>query len=446
MERPFRNILTVSELTQEIKDILENRFPDLWVEGEISNLRVPPSGHIYFTLKDQSSQIRAVFFRMQARSLRFVPEDGLQIVCRGRVSLYEKRGEYQFILESMEPKGVGALQLAFLQLKEKLEKEGLFDPAHKKPMPMVPQKIGIVTSPTGAVIRDMVQILGRRFENLHLLLYPVRVQGEGASDEIAEAVRYLNQRSDVDVIILGRGGGSLEDLWAFNEEAVARAIYDSKIPIISAVGHETDYTVADFVADLRAPTPSAAAELAVRDKREIKNSLRYLSGRLENEVVQICQGYRTHLSHLVRVFREPEKQIEEYLFRMDDLVNRLRLLTSWTLNRKRQKHVHLGENLLLRNPIERLKNLRLCVSENGKQMTRSFKHAIELRRQRVGGILGKLDSLSPLSILRRGYSITRHLPSLQIVREAARVKPGDKVEVKLFRGTLLCGVEKTEKP
>jgi exodeoxyribonuclease VII large subunit len=446
MERPFRNILTVSELTQEIKDILENRFPDLWVEGEISNLRVPPSGHIYFTLKDQSSQIRAVFFRMQARSLRFVPEDGLQIVCRGRVSLYEKRGEYQFILESMEPKGVGALQLAFLQLKEKLEKEGLFDPAHKKPMPMVPQTIGIVTSPTGAVIRDMVQILGRRFENLHLLLYPVRVQGEGASDEIAEAVRYLNQRSDVDVIILGRGGGSLEDLWAFNEEAVARAIYDSKIPIISAVGHETDYTVADFVADLRAPTPSAAAELAVRDKREIKNSLRYLSGRLENEVVQICQGYRTHLSHLVRVFREPEKQIEEYLFRMDDLVNRLRLLTSWTLNRKRQKHVHLGENLLLRNPIERLKNLRLCVSENGKQMTRSFKHAIELRRQRVGGILGKLDSLSPLSILRRGYSITRHLPSLQIVREAARVKPGDKVEVKLFRGTLLCGVEKTEKP
>jgi len=446
MERPLRSILTVSQLTQVIKNILEERLPDLWVEGEISNLRVPPSGHIYFTLKDESSQIRAVFFRLQARSLRFVPRDGLKVVCRGRVNLYEKRGEYQFILESMEPKGVGALQLAFLQLKEKLEKQGLFDSAHKKRMPLVPQKIGIVTSPTGAVIRDMLQIFSRRFENLHLLLYPVRVQGEGAAGEIAEAVKYLNQRSDIDLIIVGRGGGSLEDLWAFNEEAVARAIYDSKIPIISAVGHETDYTIADFVADLRAPTPSAAAELAVRDKKEMKNGLRYLSGRLEHELAQICQEYRTHLSHLVKIFREPEKKIEEYLLRTDDLVNRLRLFTSWTLNRKREKQSRLGETLLLRSPVERLKNLRLFVSESGKQMTRTLGHAMELRRQKVAGILGKLDSLSPLSILRRGYSITRQLPSLQILREAAQVKSGDKVEVKLFHGTLLCGVEKTEKP
>ena len=443
MDLPLRTILTVSELTQEIKDILEDKFPEIWVEGEISNLRIPPSGHIYFTLKDESSQIRAVLFRMQARRLRFIPEDGLQIVCRGRVSLYEKRGDYQLILESMEPKGMGALQLAFLQLKEKLEKEGLFDPAHKKPIPMVPQKIGIVTSPTGAVIQDMLHILKRRFENLHILLYPVRVQGEGASDEIAEAVRYFNKGSGVDVMIVGRGGGSLEDLWAFNEEAVARAIYDSKIPIISAVGHETDYTVSDFVADLRAPTPSAAAELAVRDKREIENTLHYLRGRLENEMAQICQGYRTHLSHLVRIFREPEKKIEEYLFRIDDLVNRLRLLASWTLKRKREKQLHLGENLLLRNPMERLKNLRLFISENGRQMARSLNHAIEIHRHRVAGVLGKLDSLSPLSILQRGYSITRKLPSLQILREATQVKEGDKVEVKLLRGTLLCGVEKT---
>jgi len=444
MELRLRNILTVSELTQEIKEILEDRFPDVWVEGEISNLRIPPSGHIYFTLKDDTSQIRAVLFKMQARTLRFAPEDGLHVVCRGRVSLYEKRGDYQLILESMEPKGIGALQLAFVRLKEKLEKEGFFDPGRKKPIPMVPQKIGIATSPTGAVIRDMLHILQRRFENLHIVLYPVRVQGEGASGEIAEAVRYFNQWTDVDVIIVGRGGGSLEDLWAFNEEAVARAIYHSKIPIISAVGHETDYTLSDFVADVRAPTPSAAAELVVRDKREIKNILHHLRGRLENEVVQMFQRYRTDLSYLVRIFREPEKKVEEYFLRMDDLVNRLRLLTSWTVKRKREKQLHLGENLLLRNPMERLKNLRSFISEGRKQMGQHVKHAMEIRRHRVAGTLGKLDSLSPLSILQRGYSITRKLPSLQILREATHVKEGDRVEVKLYQGTLLCGVEKTE--
>jgi exodeoxyribonuclease VII large subunit len=309
---------------------------------------------------------------------------------------------------------------------------------------MVPQKMGVVTSPTGAVIRDILHILKRRFENLHILLYPVRVQGEGASDEIAEAVKYFNQKTDVDVIIVGRGGGSLEDLWAYNEEAVARAIYHSKIPIISAVGHETDYTISDFVADLRAPTPSAAAELVVRDKREIKNVLNYLRGRLENEVLQMLQEYRTHLSHLVRIFREPEKKVEEYFLRMDDLVSRLRLLASWILKRKREKQLHLSQNLLLRNPMERLKNLRYLISDDRKRMGQYVKHAMEVRRHRVAGTLGKLDSLSPLSILQRGYSITRQVPSLQILRDATHVKEGDRVEVKLFRGKLLCGVEKAD--
>jgi len=445
VELPLRYILTVSELTQEIKRILENRFPDVWVEGEISNLRIPPSGHIYFTLKDDTSQIRAVLFKMQARTLRFAPEDGLHVVCRGRVSLYEKRGDYQLILESMEPKGIGALQLAFVQLKEKLEKEGLFDPAHKKPIPMVPQKIGVITSPTGAVIRDMLHILKRRFENLHVLLYPVRVQGPGASGEIVEAVNYFNQRTDADVIIVGRGGGSLEDLWAFNEEAVARAIYHSTIPVISAVGHETDYTVSDFVADVRAPTPSAAAELVVRDKREIKNILHYLRGRLENEVVQSFQEHRAHISHLGRIFRETEKRVEEYFLRMDDLVSRLRLLASWTLKRKRERQLHLGENLLLLNPTERLNHLRRFISEDGKRLAQDIKHAIEIFRRRVAGTLGKLDSLSPLSVLQRGYSITRKVPSLQIVRDATQVKERERVEVKLFRGRLLCGVEKMDR-
>jgi exodeoxyribonuclease VII large subunit len=442
MELPFRYILTVSELTQEIKDILEDKFPDVWVEGEISNLRIPPSGHIYLTLKDDSSQIRAVLFRMQARTLRFSPKDGLQIICRGRISLYEKRGDYQLILQSMEPKGMGALQLAFLQLKEKLEKEGMFDSAQKKPIPMLPQKIGIVTSPTGAVIQDMLHILKRRFENLQILLFPVRVQGEGASSEIAEAIDYLNKFTEVDVLIIGRGGGSLEDLWPFNEEVVARAIHRSKIPVISAVGHETDYTISDFVADLRAPTPSAAAELVVRDKKEIKNILSYLGGRLENQMLQFLQGYQIHLSHLVKIFKEPEKKIEEYFLRVDDLGNRLRFLSSWTLRRRGEKSLHLSQSLLLRNPVQRVKNLRLFISEKRKQLEQGIRYSIEIQRHKMIGILGKLDSLSPVSILQRGYSITRMLPSLQILRDASHVQEGNRVEVKLYRGTLLCFVEK----
>jgi exodeoxyribonuclease VII large subunit len=444
MELPFRYILTVSELTQEIKNILDLKFSDIWIEGEISNLRIPPSGHIYFTLKDDFSQIRAVLFKMQARTLRFVLQDGLHVVCRGRVSVYERRGEYQLILEEVEPKGIGALQLAFLQLKDRLEKEGLFDPAHKKPIPMIPQTIGIVTSPTGAVIRDMLHIIHRRFENIHILLHPVRVQGEGASLEIAKAIEDFNKRMNVDVIIVGRGGGSLEDLWSFNEEIVVRAIYHSKIPIVSAVGHETDYTISDFVADLRAPTPSAAAELVVRDKREIKNTLHYLEERLENQILQTLQENRTNLSHLKKMLTDPRKKIEEYFLRVDDLVNRFRILTSWILKRKRERSLHLSERLSLQNPIQRVKNLRLAISEIGKRLGQTMRYSVEIQRQKVEGIFGKLGSLSPLSILQRGYSITRKFPSLQILRDAAHIREGDKVEVRLHKGTLLCGVEKTK--
>jgi exodeoxyribonuclease VII large subunit len=445
MRLPFRYILTVSELTQEIKDILEMQFADILVEGEISNLRVPPSGHIYFTLKDDLSQIRVVLFKSEAQSLRFSPEDGLHVICRGRVSLYEKRGEYQLILEEMEPKGIGALQLAFLQLRERLEKEGFFDPSRKKTIPMLPQKIGIVTSPTGAVIRDILQIIERRFENVHLLVYPVRVQGAGAASEIAEGIEYFNEQTEMDVIIVARGGGSLEDLWAFNEEEVARAIFYSQIPIVSAVGHETDYTISDFVADLRAPTPSAAAELVVKDKREIKNTLRFLESRLGNEVFQILQDGKTHLSHLEKRLRDPRKTIEEYFLRMEDLFNRFLFLSSWIVNRKREKHLHLHEGFLLRSPNQKVKSLRRFISENEKRLLQTIKHSIEIWRQRLEGMMGQLESLSPLSILQRGYSITRKIPSLEILRESNQAKEGDRVEVRLFRGTLVCGVEKSEK-
>ena len=446
MELPLRYILTVSELTQKIKNLLELKFSDIWVEGEISNLRIPPSGHVYFTLKDEESQIRAVLFRMQARALRFLPEDGLHVVCRGRVSLYEKRGEYQLIIDVIEPKGIGALQLAFLQLKERLEKEGLFNKAHKKPLPMLPRRIGIITSPTGAVISDMIHIIQRRFKNIHILLYPVRVQGEGASSEIAKAIEYLNDRMDIDVIIVGRGGGSLEDLWAFNEEKVARAIYHSKIPIVSAVGHETDYTISDFVADLRAPTPSAAAELVVREKREIKNTISYLETRLESRILQVLQRLRTNLSHSSKILISPKKRVEGYLLRVDDLANRLSMLTSWTFKRSREKCLYFGERVNLRSPLQRIEHLRLFVSQIGKGLDQNMRYTIEIQRGKVGGTMGKLESLSPLSILQRGYSITRKIPSLQILRDAALVGEGDKVEVKLYQGALFCAVERIEKP
>ncbi len=445
MRLPFRYVLTVSELTSEIKDILETQFGDVLVEGEISNLRIPPSGHIYFTLKDDFSQIRGVFFKSQAKMLRFAPRDGLQVICRGRVSLYERRGEYQLILEDMEPKGIGALQLAFLQLKERLEKEGFFDPSHKKPIPAIPQRIGIVTSPTGAVISDMLQIIHRRFDNLHILLYPVRVQGAEAPSEIIEAIEYFNDRSEVDVIILARGGGSLEDLWAFNEEGVAKAIFHSRIPIISAVGHETDYTISDFVADLRAPTPSAAAELVVLEKKEVKRRIESLEGRLEGEMLQILQEGRTHLSHLGKRLKDPRKRIEECTVKLEDLFGRLLFLSSWILKRKRERSLHLRESLLLRNPTQRVKSLRQLVCEGERRLVWTTRHSLEMWREKLEGKMGQLESLSPLSVLERGYSITRKIPSLKILRDSAQVREGDRVGVKLFKGSLICEVEKTEK-
>jgi exodeoxyribonuclease VII large subunit len=440
---PLRDILTVTELNQEIKDLLEERFSEVWVEGEISNLRIPPSGHLYFTLKDDASQIRAVLFRMQARSLRFLPEDGLKVICRGRVSLYEKRGDYQLILETMEPKGIGALQLAFIQLKERLEKEGLFRSEPKKPLPVVPQRIGIITSPTGAVIRDMLHILERRFENLHILLYPARVQGEGAWREIASGIEYFNHMKNVDVLIMGRGGGSLEDLWPFNEEGLARAIYRSKIPIISAVGHETDYTISDFVADLRAPTPSAAAELVVKEKREIKNGLHFLGHRLESRITQTLQEDRTHLQHLQKILGTPGKALEELFLRIDELFGRLQRRVCWVLQGHRERSVHLNRGLYHRSPGQKVTHHRLLALETQKRMEQSVKHSIEMKRERMRGLLGKLDTLSPLSILQRGYSITRKLPALKILRDAEEIRRGDQVEVRLHRGALLCEVEAT---
>jgi exodeoxyribonuclease VII large subunit len=437
-----KQILTVSELTQQIKKHLEKGFEEVWLEGEISNFRSPSSGHYYFTLKDDTSQIRAVIFRFMGRYLKYQPEDGLHLICRGRISLYEPRGEYQIILDYMEPKGVGALQIAFDQLKEKLKKEGLFDPEHKRPLPFLPTTIGVVTSPTGAVIKDMINVIGRRFPNVALLINPVKVQGEGSSQEIATAIATLNRISGIDVIILARGGGSLEDLWSFNEEIVARAIYHSAIPVVSAVGHEIDFTIADFVADLRAPTPSAAAELVVRDKKELARLIVSLSGRLRNRIVQVIETEKQQSVFLHKRLPDLRLRLGDLHLRADDLKTRLAPRVLHLLRLRQEMLQGKRVRLLLRNPRLIIEDAFKRVTLSQKGLTNSIRLVFQQFRQRFETYAGALEGLSPLNVLKRGYSITHLLPSYQIVKESTVLSPGDRVNVILGKGDICCTVEK----
>jgi exodeoxyribonuclease VII large subunit len=439
-----RSIYSVSRLTLEVKSLLENHFAYLWVEGEISNLRIPSSGHLYFTLKDEASQIRGVMFRLQSRQLKFAPEDGLQVIVYGRVTVYEPRGEYQIVVEHMEPKGLGSLQLAFVQLKEKLAREGLFDPAHKKPLPFLPQKIGIVTSPTGAAIQDILQIINRRFANVHILLYPVKVQGTGAAQEIARAIDGLNQIPDLDVIILGRGGGSLEDLWAFNEEAVARAIFKSRIPVISAVGHEIDFTIADFVADLRAPTPSAAAELVVRNKIELSQSLQGLKNRLGLAASGTVEDLTERLSSLTHRLADPRKTLIDQRLHLDDLCSRLLNGVEQSNSRRGERLRSKWQHLLLLHPERRIAEHSLRLTQLWRQLATSLQTTLHRNRQRAEGCMGKLHSLSPLAVLGRGYSIARLLPTREIIRQASRLKVNDPVSIKVHEGEFITRVEEIQ--
>jgi exodeoxyribonuclease VII large subunit len=439
-------IYTVSQLTQEIKDLLEGYFLDIWVEGEVSNVRVPPSGHIYFTLKDQGSQMRAIIFKQQARSLRFTPEDGLHIVCRGRISLYEPRGEYQLILDYMEPKGVGALQIAFEQLKNRLEAEGLFDGKRKRSLPLVPRRIGIVTSPSGAAIRDMLQIIHRRFPNVEILICPVRVQGLESPLEIAQAIRVLNALGDMQVIIVGRGGGSLEDLWAFNDERVARAIYESRVPIISAVGHETDFTIADFVADMRAPTPSAAAELVVREKAELLRSIQSLKLRMMGCMRQHLEFFSGRIDQAERGLVDPRKRVARFWERLNELSRRLSTGAHQLVVGAQNRTNSLKEKLLYRNPHEKAEGYGLRVSQLTKELSGAIQQIMGERENQVKQLISNLDNLSPLAILKRGYSITRKYPSDEIVKDALAVVRGEKVRVKFYRGEILCEVEESGLP
>ena len=432
-----RKIYSISELSLELKDLLEKQFPDVWVAGEVSNFRGATSGHLYFTLKDAGAQIRAVCFRNQARYLKFKPQDGISVIARGHLSVYEARGEYQLYVDFLEPAGVGALQLAFEQLKAKLAAEGLFDPARKKPLPVLPRAVGIVTSPTGAVIRDILRILQRRFRNMNVTLYPVKVQGEGAAEEIVEGVEYFNRHRIVDVMIVARGGGSLEDLWAFNEEIVARAIAASRIPVISAVGHETDFTVADFVADLRAPTPSAAAELVVHRKQDFV-------AELQERMRHMTQGLRLRLSEarerltalrLHRVFQTMLTRLGERAQRVDDMVVELNRLVRETLNVSRQAWLAASAGIL-RYDFRRLVNLkRAGLAEHEMKLATGFARLLAERRNRLAQAVAILKERSPLTILSRGYSITRDAAG-RIVRDATQVALGDDLSIRLARGEL----------
>jgi exodeoxyribonuclease VII large subunit len=430
-------------LTQEIKDLLGEHFIDIWVEGEVSNVRIPPSGHIYFTLKDRWSQMRALIFRQQALDLRFIPEDGLHIICRGRVSLYEPRGEYQLVLDYMEPKGVGALQIAFEQLKSRLETEGLFDEERKRSLPIVPRRIGIVTSPSGAAIRDMLQIIHRRFPNVEILICPVRVQGAESPLEIVQAIRDLNALGDTEVIIVGRGGGSLEDLWAFNDERVARAIYESGIPVISAVGHETDFTIADFVADMRAPTPSAAAELVVREKAELLRSIESLDLRMMGCMRQHLELLRGRADRASKGLIDPRKRVEGFLKHLDELSRRLSSGGHRLVMGARDRANSLREKLLYRNPRERAGEYGSMVSRLARDLNGAIQRRIWEKENQVRQLVSNLDNLSPLAILKRGYSITRKYPSDEIVKDAGAVAKGERVKVKFYRGEILCEVEES---
>jgi exodeoxyribonuclease VII large subunit len=435
------HIYTVSELNRKIKAILEQKFPFIWITGEISNFRMPSSGHFYLTLKDETSQIQTVMFRGQNQHLKFVPEDGMSVTGLGRISVFEPRGSYQVILEYLEPKGVGALQVAFEQLKKKLDDEGLFDDQYKKALPFIPEKIGLITSPTGAVVHDILNIVKRRFPGIPLDIVPVRVQGDGAITDIVAAVKLLNRLRSVDVVILTRGGGSLEDLQAFNSEAVARAIFSSEIPIISAVGHETDYTISDFAADLRAPTPSAAAELVVPVKADLYRKIIEFKNVIILKFQRYIKNNRSEVNSLHERLVDPKKKIIDHRLKLDEDVSRLIRVMMNQIDMRRERLAWRFDKLSYNNPRFYVTRLKEKLNRTSGLLQQSIRFCVSERQARLREFNAKLDSLNPTAILARGFSITRTLPETTIVRDSAAVSLGQALEVVLARGSLTCDVK-----
>lgn len=440
MELPERKIFTVSELTEEIKHLLEHEYPSVWVQGEISNFRPAPSGHFYFTLKDEHAQVRCVMFKPQNRFLKFRPESGLEVVAWGRVSVYSPRGEYQLILDTLEPRGIGSLMLAFEQLRDKLAAEGLFDEDRKRKLPPFPKTIGLVTSRKGAAVRDMIRIATRRSPGIHILLSSTSVQGDRAPDEIVAALDRMTKAEDVDVIIIGRGGGAIEDLWAFNDEKVVRAVAECPLPIVSAVGHETDFTLTDFAADMRASTPSSAAEMVVMDRRDLQESVLHLVARLRSSVTSTLDKYSRIAHETLKRLYDPRRKIEERRQRLDELTARLGLGMRRRLSALKREAEAAAQRL---RPEYLRKLVQWGREECGTLCTRLERSAQERLREartNVASLASRLDALSPLGVLSRGYSITMRSSTGTVVKEATSVETGEDLRIRLHRGELECTV------
>ncbi|MGC9972168.1 MAG: exodeoxyribonuclease VII large subunit [Bryobacteraceae bacterium] len=419
---PSRRVFSVAELNAAVRALLEREFQDVWVAGEISGVRLASSGHYYFTLKEQDAQLRCVCFRSTARYLRFKPQDGVAAIARGRIDVYEVRGEYQLLVESLEPQGHGALQFAFEQLKQKLAAEGLFDPARKRRLPRFPSRIGIVTSPSGAAIRDLLNILGRRFPGLHIRIYPAQVQGEGAAGEVCRALQYFSQTHWPDVVILARGGGSLEDLWTFNEEAVARAIAACSVPVVSAIGHETDVTIADFVADLRAPTPSAAAELVVLNRQDVFDQIGAAASKLRQALrYRFADAARgLHARGMDRASSLLHRRIGRWLQRVDEA------------------------DYVLRASMRGLLALRRRLEIAQAAAIQSAQRRLARARARWEPLVAELSQLSPLRVLERGYAIATD-DSDRVLKDASEAPPESAIRVRLARGRLKARVTESER-
>ncbi|MEW6348016.1 MAG: exodeoxyribonuclease VII large subunit [Thermodesulfobacteriota bacterium] len=440
MEIPQPKVFTVSELTSEIKTLLEKRFPSVWVQGEISNFRPAASGHLYFTLKDESSQIRAVMFKTQSRFLRFRPEDGLQVIGWGRVSVYSPRGEYQLMLDTMEPRGFGSLMVAFEQLKEKLAAEGLFDQSRKRELPRFPGTVGLVTSTRGAAVRDMIRIIGRRWAGTSVVISATIVQGEQAPASIVAALERLAQVAGVDVIIVGRGGGSMEDLWAFNDERVVRAVAGCPIPIVSAVGHETDFTLTDFAADVRASTPSAAAELAVPDWRDLHAAVGQLATRMRVSMGNLIERRTSDVHQTVRRLRDPRALVNQWRQLLDDLTVRLANSMRGRISRLQQER----EATVRRLRPEHLTRLVIAKTELTSALSDRLKRAMAERlnqaRHTIEHVSARLDAISPRGVLNRGYALVVRPDTGRPVRNSRDVEIGEELAVHLSRGALDCRV------
>ena len=438
-----RHIFSVAELNNSVKRLLENQFPAIWLEGEISNLALPRSGHMYLTLKDDQAQVRAAMFRGNNIRLKFKPKDGMQVLVRGRLSLFAPRGDYQLIIDHMEEAGLGALQRAFEQLKAKLDAEGLFDEERKQAVPSRPARIGVVTSPTGAAIHDILSVLQRRFPLTEIVLYPTLVQGSEAVTSICQAIETANRRAECDVLIVGRGGGSLEDLWCFNDERVARCIAASELPIVSAVGHEIDFTIADFVADVRAPTPSAAAELLSADGRELLETLSSYQSWFTDRMARTIRERRQKLDWLSRQLKHPGKRLEEHAQRLDELELRLRQSMKRSLQLHQSKLQTANARLQNRNPKAQIQALQKDIANLRVRLRRSFHQDMVHRHTDLRHFALRLNTVSPLATLSRGYSITKTGDG-HILRQAAQAAIGDQIRTQLHNGAITSTITEVE--